>query len=183
MSTTTATPIAAGAWAIDPIHSTASFAVRHMVVSTFRGGFADVHGSLDLTGDEPALGGRVAVASVEVKDDNLHAHLQSPEFFDAARHPEVTFSSTSVTRGDGDALTAIGELTIKGITREVVATGTWNEVEADISGAPRIGIDLETTIDRTAHGLNWNAPLPKGGFALANDVTLSVHLEFVPEQV
>ena len=119
--------------------------------------------------------------SVQVKDENLYGHLQSPDFFDSERHPEVSFVSTRVTR-EGDAVTAEGELTIKGITRPVVATGTWHEIEADISGAPRIGIELETTIDRTAHGLNWNAPLPKGGFALANDVALSVHLEFVPAQ-
>jgi len=180
--TTAAAPTTTTTWTVDPVHSSANFAVRHMVVSTFRGGFADVRGALDLSGDEPALSGHVAVQSVEVKDENLHGHLQSPDFFDSERHPEVSFVSTSVKRGPGDAVTAEGDLTIKGITRAVVATGTWNEIEADITGAPRIGVDVETTIDRTAHGLDWNAPLPKGGFALANDVALSVHLEFVPAQ-
>lgn len=81
--------------------------------------------------------------------------------------------------GEGDAVSVEGDLTIKGVTRRVSAAGTWLEIDADVTGAPRIGIELNTTIDRTAHGLNWNAPLPKGGFALANDVALSVHLEFV----
>lgn len=180
MTTTAAAPTIT-AYEVDPVHSTATFAVRHMVVSTFRGGFADVRGGLDLRGETPALTGHVAVASVEVKDPNLHGHLQSPDFFDTERHPEISFVSTAIRRGDGDAVTVDGDLTIKGITRPVVATGTWNEIEADITGNPRIGIDLETTIDRTAHGLNWNAPLPKGGFALANDVTLGVHLELVPQ--
>ncbi len=178
---TAAAPVTATTWTADPVHSSANFAVRHMVVSTFRGGFADVRGTLDLAGDAPAISGHVDVQSVQVKDENLHGHLQGPDFFDSERHPEVGFVSTAVTR-EGDSVTAEGELTIKGITRPVVATGTWHEIEADITGAPRIGIDLETTIDRTAHGLSWNAPLPKGGFALANDVALSVHLEFVPAQ-
>lgn len=179
MTTTAANPTITS-YAVDPVHSTAGFAVRHMVVSTFRGGFSDLRGGLDLSGETPALNGHVAVASVEVKDENLRGHLQGPDFFDAERHPEISFVSTRVTRGDGDAVTVDGDLTIKGITRPVVATGSWNEIEADITGSPRIGIELETTIDRTAHGLSWNAPLPKGGFALANDVALIVHLELVP---
>ena len=178
MTTTAAAPTITN-WTTDPVHSTASFAVRHMVVSTFRGGFEDVRGTLDLTTDEPKLAGHVAVQSVQVKDENLRGHLQSPEFFDAERHPEISFVSTAITRGDGDAVTVDGDLTIKGITRQVVATGTWNEIEADITGNPRVGIDLETTIDRTAHGLDWNAPLPKGGNALANEVKLTLDLAFV----
>lgn len=166
-------------WTADPVHSTAGFAVRHMVVATFRGGFDSVSGSLDLSGERPRLAGEVDVASISVKDENLHAHLQSPEFFDAAAHPKLAFASREIAR-DGDDVTITGDLTIKGTTLPVTARGTWHEVEADISGDPRIGIDVETMIDRTHYGLRWNAPLPKGGFALADEVTLSVHLELVP---
>ncbi len=176
MATTTATTT----WTADPVHSTANFAVRHMVVATFRGAFSDVSGSLDLT-EQPRLVGEVDVASIQVKDENLYGHLQSPEFFDAATTPKITFASDSVVR-DGDDVAIEGDLTIKGTTERVTATGTWLEVEADITGNPRIGIDVDTTIDRTAFGLAWNAPLPKGGVALENDVTLSVHLEFVPSE-
>lgn len=172
--TTTATTT----WTADPVHSTANFAVKHMVVATFRGAFADVSGTLDLTGDQPRVVGEVDVASIQVKDENLYGHLQSPDFFDAARTPKVTFASTSLVR-DGDELALEGDLTIKGTTQRVTAKGTWLEIEADITGNPRIGIDVETTIDRTAYGLDWNAPLPKGGVALDNDVRLGVHLEFV----
>ena len=181
MTTTTAAPTLA--WKADPVHSGADFAVRHMVVSTFRGGFSEVSGELDLTGDTPRISGAVAAAGIQVKDENLYGHLQSPEFFDSERHPEIRFDSATVSRAADGALTVEGDLTIKGTTKRVVATGQWTEIEADITGNPRIGIDLDTTIDRTAYGLNWNAPLPKGGFALDNDVKLSVHLEFVPEQV
>lgn len=167
-------------WTADPVHSTAGFAVRHMVVATFRGGFERIDGSLDLTGEQPRLAGEVDVASISVKDENLHAHLQSPEFFDAAVHPKLTFVSSGISR-DGSGVTITGDLTIKGITGPVTAHGTWHEIQADITGRPRIGIDVETKIDRTQFGLNWNAPLPKGGFALADEVTLSVHLELVPQ--
>ena len=151
-----------------------------MVVSTFRGSFAKVDGELDLSGGQPRIAGSVDVSGVQVKDENLYGHLQSPEFFDGERHPQIRFESTSVERGEAGTLAIEGDLTIKGTTHRVKASGNWTEVEADITGSPRIGIDLETTIDRTAYGLSWNAPLPKGGFALADDVTLSVHLEFVP---
>ena len=168
-------------WTADPVHSSAGFAVRHMVVATFRGGFDRIDGGLDLTGDQARLTGEVDVASIAVKDENLYAHLQSPEFFDAESHPRLTFASREIVR-EGDDVAIAGELTIKGTTLPVAARGTWHEIEADISGSPRIGIDVETQIDRTQFGLSWNAPLPKGGFALADEVTLSVHLEFVPAE-
>lgn len=175
-----ATTAATTTWTADTVHSTANFAVRHMVVATFRGAFTDVTGSLDLA-EQPRLVGEVDVASIQVKDENLYGHLQSAEFFDAATTPKITFVSDSVVR-DGDDVTIEGDLTIKGTTKRVTATGTWLEIEADVTGNPRIGIDVETTVDRTAFGLDWNAPLPKGGVALENDVTLSVHLELVPSQ-
>jgi len=174
------TTAAATTWTADTVHSTADFAVKHSGVATFRGSFDDVTGTLDLSG-APRLTGEVDVPSIQVKDENLHGHLQSADFFDVANTPKITFESASVTR-DGDDVTIEGDLTIKGTTQRVTATGTWLEIEADMGGNPRIGVDISTTIDRTAFGLNWNAPLPKGGVALANDVKLNVHLELVPAQ-
>ena len=174
------TTAAATTWTADTVHSTANFSVKHSGVATFRGSFDDVTGTLDLSG-EPRLTGEVDVPSIQVKDENLHGHLQSPDFFDTANTPKITFASTHVTR-DGDDVTIEGDLTIKGTTQRVTAKGTWLEIDADMTGNPRIGVDIDTTIDRTAFGLNWNAPLPKGGVALANDVKLSVHLELVPVQ-
>jgi polyisoprenoid-binding protein YceI len=166
-------------WQLDTVHSSASFAVKHMVVSTFRAKFDDVAATLDLSGDEPKLTGTVAVASIDVKDDNLRGHLQSAEFFDAENTPEITFVSTSVTRGSGDEVTVEGDLTIKGTTKPVTATGTITAPTEDAFGNTRVGVELETVVDRTQFGLNWNQPLPKGGFAVADDVKLHVHLEFV----
>jgi polyisoprenoid-binding protein YceI len=166
-------------WQLDTVHSSASFAVKHMVVSTFRAKFDEIDATLDLSGDEPRLTGRVPVASIEVKDENLYGHIQSEEFFDAANHPDITFVSTAVRRGAGDEVTVEGDLTIKGITHRVTGTGTLTEPTEDAFGATRVGVELETVVDRTQFGLNWNQPLPKGGFAVANDVKLHIHLEFV----
>lgn len=170
-------------WTLDTVHSTADFSVRHMVVATFRGTFDTIEATLEYDGDTPRITGTVPVASVVVKDENLQAHLQSPDFFDAERTPEITFTSTAVRPIDGGpAVEVDGDLTIKGITNPVTATGYITEPTEDIAGNTKVGVELTTVIDRTAFGLNWNAPLPKGGFAVDNDVTLTVNLEFAAAQ-
>ena len=167
-----------GTWQVDKIHSTVGFAVKHMVVATYRGSFKTFDATLASDDAGLRLTGVVDAASVDVPDENLQAHLGSPDFFDVERTPEIRFESSEVRIADDGTLTVDGELTIKGHTETVEATGTVGYIEADIAGGERVGVDLETIVDRTKFGLNWNAPLPKGGFALANDVKLVGHLEF-----
>jgi polyisoprenoid-binding protein YceI len=176
-----ATEIPTTTWQADKIHSTISFAVKHMVVSTFRAGFSDYDAQLKTSEDGYALTGAVRAASVDIADETLRGHLGSPDFFDVERTPEIKFESTSFEVSDDGEAVVEGDLTIKDHTERVVARGTLHHIDADLAGGQRIGVELETTIDRTKYGLAWNAPLPKGGFALANDVTLRVHLELVPE--
>jgi polyisoprenoid-binding protein YceI len=166
-----------GTWKLDPIHSSASFGVKHMVVATFRGRFEDFDATLEV--DEAGNGtlvGTVDPSSIVVKDENLAGHLQSPDFFDTERYNELRFESTSI-RIEGDEAILEGNLTIKGHTEPVTARGAYVGPHEDIAGNTKIGVTLETVIDRTKYGLNWNAPLPKGGFALANEVNLIVELE------
>jgi polyisoprenoid-binding protein YceI len=169
-----ATAVPAGTWTADKIHSTIGFEVEHMV-STFRGRFEDYDAQLA----DGKLAGTVSVPSVKVYDENLEAHLQSPDFFDAQLHPELRFESRELSIDEDGSLTLEGELTIKGTTRDVTAHGRYVHVEADMAGGERIGLNLEAVLDRREFGLNWNAPLPKGGFALGNDVKLVVALELV----
>ena len=169
-----AAAIPTGTWSADKVHSSIGFEVEHMV-STFRGRFEDYDAQLV----DGKLTGKVPVRSVRVYDENLEAHLQSPEFFDAELHPELRFESRELTIDDDGNVTLEGELTIKGITKDVTAHGPYSHVEADMGGGERIGLALEATVDRREFGLDWNAPLPKGGFALGNDVTLVVALELV----
>ena len=176
--TAIATAIPAGTYTSDPVHSSTGFAVKHML-ATFRGSFAAFDAELTVDEDGRArLVGSVPVDTVVVKDENLVAHLQSPEFFDAEQYPRITFESTDIAIEDG-AVTVTGDLTLKGHTERVTATGTIVGPVEDPFGNTKVGLNLETVVDRTKFGLNWNAPLPKGGFMLANDVTLSVDLELV----
>jgi polyisoprenoid-binding protein YceI len=168
-----------GTWRLDKVHSSAGFAVKHMVVATFRGRFEDFDATLEAGDDgEPRLAGTVRADSIVVKDEDLAAHLTSPDFFDAERYPEIGFESTAIRR-EGDGLVVDGELTIKGNTHPVEARGTIVDPHEDIAGNTKVGIALEAVVDRTKFGLNWNAPLPKGGVALADEVALQVELELI----
>lgn len=180
-ATETQTKLPVGTWKLDPTHSSASFAVKHMVVATFRGRFEDVDATLTVGEDGAGrLEGTVDASSIVVKDENLQAHLGSPDFFDTERYPQLRFSSDSIRR-DGEELVLDGELTIKDHTHAVEARGTITDPHETLGGAIKIGVTLETVIDRTQFGLEWNAPLPKGGFALANDVKLTVELELAQD--
>ena len=177
MSVAAQQQLPAGTWQLDKVHSSATFAVKHMVVSTFRGRFEDFDASLEVSdGGEARLVGTVRGDSIVVKDPDLAAHLKSPEFFDVERHPELRFESNDL-RLEGDQLVVTGDLTINGNTRRVQGRGTVEGPHVDIAGGTKIGMTLETVVDRTEFGLDWNAPLPKGGLALANEVTLHVELE------
>jgi polyisoprenoid-binding protein YceI len=172
---------AATRWTIDKVHSNLGFAVKHMVVSTFRGRFEDYDATLAANEDGTLrLEGTVKAGSIAVKDENLAAHLTAPDFFDTEQYPEIAFSSTLV-RVEGGQLIVDGELTIKGHTRPIEARGTITEPVVALGDFTKLGIELEAIVDRTEYGLDWNAPLPKGGFALANEVKLVVELEFTQE--
>jgi polyisoprenoid-binding protein YceI len=160
-----------GTWSVDPVHSNVGFAVAYMA-GTFTGTFSD----FDAGVTDGVLQGSAKVASVQVKDPNLEAHLQSPDFFDAQRHPELTFRSNSILR-NGDELKIDGEITIKGHTEPVQITGTVSEPIVDPYGGTRYGLKLETTIERDRFGISWNAPLPNGEPALANAVVLTAELQ------
>jgi polyisoprenoid-binding protein YceI len=173
MSVVTETSTAA--WALDPVHSTIGFEVPYLA-GTFRGQFKDVDAKLT----PESLTGSARVASVDVNDENLAAHLQSPEFFDAERHPQLRFESREVVR-DGDSLRVRGEITIRGVTKPVELTGTISDPMTDGYGQERLGLKLESTIDRTEFGVNWNMPLPSGEPSLQNEVKLVAELYFVRE--
>jgi len=177
MATAIQQELPAATWAVDNVHSTVGFAIKYMV-STFRTEFERYEATLDTTGDEPRLYGSVAPESIVIKEPNFHAHLQSPDFFDTERHPAITFESTAF-RIDGDELVVDGDLTIKGETRPVRARGELTPLHEDLHGNERVGIELEASIDRSHFGVSWNAPLPKGGLALANETKLVVDLFFV----
>lgn len=181
MSTTAIQPLT-GTYTSDPIHSTFSFAVRYMGVSTFRGTLGEVAATLAAGADGVALEGAAEVESISIRTpQQFRDHVLSADFFDVANHPQVTFRSTSIELGEDGRAVAEGELTIRGTTLAVRAEGSWSP-ETEVLGGRKAGLTLEATVDRTAYGLDWNADLPAGGKALANDVTLTVELALVPTE-
>jgi polyisoprenoid-binding protein YceI len=171
LSTTEKQAVPEGTWSVDPVHSHVGFALDYMV-GTFSGSFNE----FDATVRDGALKGSAKVSSIQVKDPNLEAHLQSPDFFDAERHPELSFESRSIERV-GDDVKIEGEITIKGHSEPVEITGVVTEPFEDPFGGTRFGLKLEAKVDRTRFGISWNNALPSGEPALANEVTIIVDLQ------
>jgi polyisoprenoid-binding protein YceI len=167
---TGASVIPAGTWAIDPVWSSLEFEVRKLGLVTIKGRVPGFTGTIT-GGDGPSIEGTVDPSSITTFDQTRDDHLQSPDFFDTQRYPELQFTSGSIETRNRD-LVVEGDLTIKGITRPVVLTGTYIGAGDDPWGNERIGLELAGTIDRTDFGLEWNAPLPGGGFLLPNEVVL-----------
>jgi len=164
-----------GTFAADPVHSHVGFEVPY-AVATFSGEVTDFTASLV----DGHLEGSAKIESIKLKDENLQAHVLSPEFFDAERHPVLTFRG-DVAR-DGDRATIEGEITMKGITQPATLEGTIVGPTVDHFGATRVGLKLETVVDRTAFDMKWNMPLPSGEPALGNEVTLKADLTLVAQE-
>jgi polyisoprenoid-binding protein YceI len=173
LAETSATVIPAGTWAIDPSWSSLEFEVRKLGLVTIKGRVPRFSGKAR-GGAEAALEGTVDATSFTTFDADRDAHIQSPEFFDTQRYPEIGFVSTSV-ESDGGDLVVKGDLTIKGITKPVELRGELVGPANDPWGNERIGLELTGSIDRTDFGLEWNAPLPGGGFLLPSDVVLKAY--------
>src|SRR5262245_42849214 len=151
----------AGDWQVDAAHSRAEFSIEYMG-GTFRGSFSPFEARLQVDEDGQAtLTGIARAENVRVQDENLEAHLLSPEFFDAERTARLGCQATDL-RGEGGTIEASGELTVRGQSSPVELRGTIRGPLTDPYGRERLGVTLETSVDRTAFGLNWNAPLADG---------------------
>jgi polyisoprenoid-binding protein YceI len=167
----------AGTWELDPVHSSLGFEVPYLS-GTFKGQFRDAEAKLVVRDGHADLDGSARVASVDVKDENLSAHLQSPDFFDAERHPELIFTAEDVDL-DSDAVSANGDLTIKGVTKPVEVSGTRTPPLIDAYGRERIGLVLSATVNRHDFGVDFNMPLPSGEPAIGDGVTIVAELYFI----
>jgi polyisoprenoid-binding protein YceI len=168
------TGIPTGTYAADTVHSSVGFEVPY-AVATFSGTVTDFEATLV----DGRLEGSARIESLQTKEENLQAHLMSPEFFDAERNPTVSFSG-DLSR-DGDKATVDGEITLKGITKPVTLEGTITGPAVDHFGATRVGLKLAATVDRTQFDMKWNMPLPNGEPALSNEVTLKADLTLVAQ--
>ena len=169
-------------WRIDPTHSHVEFAVRHLMISTVKGRFTDIKGTVKSGDTDPAKGEvdvNIAVASIDTREAQRDAHLRSADFFDAEKFPAITFKSRRIQGVKGDTFELVGDLTIRGVTREVVLDVTSEGRVKDPWGAERAGFTATTKIKRSEFGLTWNQALETGGVLVGDDVKISIDAELV----
>jgi len=174
------TNLTPGTWTIDAAHTQVGFSVRHAGISKVRGHFSDVEGTLTVgeSVEESALKVEVKTASIDTRNEGRDGHLRSGDFFESEEFPTMTFSSLTAS-GAGEDWVMRGELTIKGVTREVELEVEYNGVATDPFGAHRAGFSAETTINRKDWGLSWNAALETGGVLVSDKIKLELEAEFV----
>ncbi len=168
--------VAPGTWNVDPAHSSVEFSISYLAIATIRGRVGSFAGTI-VGGERPSITGQVDVSTVTTFHEQRDAHLQTPDFFDAERHPQATFQSTEVTSENGQ-LVVRGSLTLRGRTNAVELRGAAAGPTTDPWGKQRIGLELEGAIDRNEFGIgeSFNEPLPTGTLLLAKQVRLAVSL-------
>jgi polyisoprenoid-binding protein YceI len=179
LETTATEPTAAAAWSIDAAHTDILFSAKHMMVTTVRGKFHDVEGTLLLDENDPTHSSgeiRIAAASLNTGSAPRDAHLRSADFFDAEQHPSITFRSTSIEHVSGDDYRVTGDLTIRETTRPATFEATFLGFYAGMNGGRRAAISARTQINRKAWGLGWNVALEAGGWLVGEDVTIEIEV-------
>jgi polyisoprenoid-binding protein YceI len=174
--------VPAGTWRVDPVHSSAAFEVKHMMIATVRGHFREFDGTLEAAEEDPSYSrvrGSAKVASIDTGNAERDAHLRSPDFFDAERYPEITYESTRIEHVEGGTYRVTGELTIKDVTREVEMTASVEGVAEDPWGNDRVGIAVRGTIDRADFGLTWQQKLASGGLLVGEQVRVMLDISAV----
>jgi polyisoprenoid-binding protein YceI len=184
MSTlTTSATAAIATWNIDPVHSNAQFKVKHMMISNVKGEFTGVTGSLKYDSQDVTksyVEASIDAKTISTSDAQRDAHLKSPDFFDVEKYPSLTFKSTNVSKKGNAELAVAGDLTIHGVTRNVVF-----EVEGpsapmkDPWGNTRVGLSATTKISRKDFGLTWNAALETGGILVGDEITIMLEVQFI----
>ena len=185
MGATVETAVNRTTWAIDPVHSSVEFAVRHLMITTVRGRFTDVQGSVVLDELDPAGSSAdvtIGVASIDTREPQRDAHLRSADFFEAERYPAITFTSKRIQDGSPEAFTLVGDLTIHGVTREVALDVVAEGRTKDPWGGERSGFSASTRIKRSEYGLTWNQLLETGGLAVSDDVKVTLDVQLVQKQ-
>jgi polyisoprenoid-binding protein YceI len=171
------TALPAGTWTVDPVHSSVEFQVRNMGIVWIKGVFTDFTGTIESTGEPGGVraGGSVEVASVDTRSEQRDQHLRSADFFDVENHPQIKFESTRIEPNDG-GLRLVGNLTIKGITREVQLDATVQGTVDDPWGNQRVGVEATGALNRRDFELNWDGRTPSGAPLASDEVRLILHL-------
>jgi polyisoprenoid-binding protein YceI len=173
----------AQSWTLDPAHSAASFAVRHMMVSTVRGDLGKITGTAAFDPKQPAAGSveaTIDVTGINTREPGRDTHLKSADFFDVAKYPTMTFKSKKVEPAAGGGYKVTGDLTMKGVTKEVVLdVEPLRPVIKDQRGASRTGTTATTKINRQDFGVNWSRALDGGGVVVSDEVAVTIDVELI----
>lgn len=179
-TTTTETLVPTGTWAVDPAHSRVEFRVKHLGIATVRGNFGEFEGALEFGEDGSGRAyGTVAAASVDTNDSKRDAHLRSEDFFEVERYPAIAFVSTSIERTGESTFAIAGELTLRGVTRELTLQGEITGTEQDPWGNERVGLEVGGEIDRRDYGITFNQALGSGNVLVSDRVTLHLDISAV----
>jgi polyisoprenoid-binding protein YceI len=171
-----------GDYTIDPVHSEIGFSVRHAMITTVRGQFAEYQGKLHLDGTDPTKSTAeviIKVASIDTHQAQRDEHLRTGDFFDVASYPEISFTSTAAEPAGDDTYQLTGDLTIKGVTKPVTIDFTFNGAAKDAFGNERVGFEGSVTVDRTDWGLTYNAALETGGVMISEKAKLSFEISAI----
>ena len=177
MSAAVATALTAGTWAIDPVHSSVNFSVRHLMVSKVRGGFDAFEGNIEIAEDgSPSVTATIDIGSINTRNEQRDAHLKAPDFFDAEQYPSATFASTAV-RADGDSYVLDGDFTLKGVTRPVSLALEFHGVNPGMGHGEVAGFEASVVLNRKDFGIDFDAPLETGGAVVGDKVTVTLEIE------
>ncbi|MEV3902181.1 YceI family protein [Mycobacterium sp. NPDC050551] len=175
--TTATTALATGTWAIDPVHSTIAFSVRHLMVSKVRGTFDTFSGAITVAEDgTPSVTAEIAVDSINTRNEQRDAHLKSADYFDAATYPTATFTSTGV-RADGDRYVLDGDFTLKGVTKPVSLDLEFNGVSPGMGHGEVAGFEASVVLNRKDFGIDLDMPLETGGAVVGDKITITLEIE------
>ncbi len=181
--TNDASLLGAGTWSVDPRHSSVAFAVKHMVFAKMKGCFREFDGMLQTGSGAPRAEGVVKAASIDTDESIRDEHLRrSADFFDVERYPEISFNSTRIDYLDRGRLRIVGELTMRGVTRETELDAQLKRPGRQADGGERIALELRGELDRRDFGLSWNQKLDAGGALLGNKVEIALKISAVREQ-
>jgi polyisoprenoid-binding protein YceI len=185
MATTPQTPASITTWKLDPAHSSADFKVRHMMISNVKGTFSGISGTLYENTADPTLStveASIDISTISTGDAQRDTHLKSPDFFDTAKYPVMTFKSTTVKPNGDGGYNVTGDLTLHGVTRQqtFVVDGP-SPAAKDPWGNTRIGLSATGKISRKDFDLTWNAPLETGGILVGEEVPITLEVQFVKQ--
>jgi len=169
-------------WRIDPTHSIAEFAVKHLVVTTVKGRFRDLEGTLRIDEGQPensSVEANIAVASMDTNVEDRDNHLRSDDFFNAEKYPKITFRSKRIERLDSTRFKLYGELTIRDVTKEVVLDGEYEGQVEDPWGNTRAAFTATMQISRKEFGIRWNQMIESGGAVVGDNVKITLHIEAI----